>query len=51
VSPLPRQADIARAEQVLRNARDEAARRYLGSAPGPWGADAAVPPAARYDDP
>ncbi len=49
-SPLPRNADVARAERVLRAVRDDAARRWLGRAPGPWGADAAIPPEARYDD-
>ena len=37
-SPLPTHADVARAERVLRAARDEAARRWLARAPGPWGA-------------
>jgi hypothetical protein len=49
-SPLPRHADIARAERVLRAARDEAARRWLERTPGPWGADAAPAPEARFDD-
>jgi len=49
-SPLPRHADVARAEVVLRAARDEAARRWLARAPGAWGADAPPPPEARYDD-
>ncbi len=49
-SPLPKTADLPRAERVLRAAREEAARRYLDRVPGPWGADAAAPPEARYDD-
>jgi len=49
-SPLPRHADLARAERVLRAARDEAARRWLARAPGPWGADAPAAPEARFDD-
>ena len=49
-SPLPSHGDIARAERVLRAARDEAARRWLARAPGPWGADAAPAPEARFDD-
>ena len=49
-SPLPRHADIARAEEVLRAIRAEAARRALAGAPGPWGADAPPPPIARFDD-
>jgi hypothetical protein len=49
-SPLPRHADIRRAEQVLRTVRDEAARRWLARTPGPWGADAPDAPEARFDD-
>jgi len=48
-SPLPRHADVARAERVLRAVRDEAARRWLDRAPGPWGEGAPTPPEARYD--
>jgi hypothetical protein len=49
-SRLPPHADIARAERVLRAIRDEAARRWLARAPGPWGADAPSAPEARFDD-
>jgi len=49
-SPLPRHADVTRAETVLRAVRDEAARRHLAKEPGAWGADAPAPPEARYDD-
>ncbi|HET9627369.1 MAG TPA: nucleotidyltransferase domain-containing protein [Kofleriaceae bacterium] len=49
-SPLPKHADIARADRVLRAARDEAARRWLTRAPGPWGADAPPAPEATFDD-
>ncbi len=49
-SPLPRYADVARAERVLRGIRAEAARRAIEEVPGPWGADAPPPPEARYDD-
>jgi RNA repair pathway DNA polymerase beta family len=49
-SPLPAHADIRRAERILRAARDEAARRWLARAPGPWGADAPPPPEASFDD-
>jgi hypothetical protein len=49
-SPLPLHADIGRAEATLRAVRDEAARRWLVRDPGPWGADAAPPPQARFDD-
>jgi RNA repair pathway DNA polymerase beta family protein len=50
-SRLPRQADLGRAEAVLRRIRAEAARRHLDAAPGPLGADAAPAPAARWDEP
>lgn len=49
-SPLPKHADIARAEHVLRAIRAETARRALAAEPGPWGADAPPPPVARFDD-
>ncbi|MDX2092013.1 MAG: nucleotidyltransferase domain-containing protein [Kofleriaceae bacterium] len=48
-SPLPRVADVAAAERVLRAAREEAARRYITRSPGPWGTDAPAAPEARYD--
>jgi len=50
LSPLPRHPDVARAERVLRAAREEAARRHIAHTPGPWGADAPAPPEARFDD-
>jgi hypothetical protein len=49
-SPLPRNPDVVAADRVLRNAREEAARRYVTRSPGPWGADAPAAPEARYDD-
>jgi hypothetical protein len=49
-SPLPRHADVALAERVLREARLEAARRAVTAVPGPWGADAPAPPEAHHDD-
>jgi hypothetical protein len=49
-SPLPRRADVARAERVLRAIRDDASRRWLDRAPGPWGASAPPAPEARFDD-
>jgi hypothetical protein len=49
-SPLPRRADVARADRVLRAAREEAARRWTARAPGPWGADAPEPPEAQHDE-
>jgi len=49
-SPLPAHADLGRAEAALRAVRDEAARRWLSRAPGPWGAAAPPAPVARFDD-
>ena len=49
-SRLPKHADVARADRVLRAAREEAARRFVERVPGPWGAEAAEPPEATYDD-
>ena len=48
-SRLPKHPDVGRAERVLRAARAEAARRCVLAEPGPWGADAAPPPEAKYD--
>lgn len=50
-SRLPVRADLARAEAALRSIRAEAARRWCTHDPGPWGAAAAPPPSARYEDP
>ena len=49
-SPLPVHADVARADRVLRDAREEAARRWIARAPGPWGTDAPAPQEARWDE-
>jgi hypothetical protein len=49
-SPLPKYGDVARADRVLRAVRHEAARRSIEAVPGPWGADAADPPEAHYDE-
>ncbi|MDB4957319.1 MAG: Undecaprenyl-phosphate N-acetylglucosaminyl 1-phosphate transferase [Myxococcales bacterium] len=49
-STLPKHSDVARADRVLRKAREEAARRWLVQGAGPWGRDAAPPPEARFDD-
>ena len=49
-SPLPRNADVAAVDRVLRAARDEAARRWVTREPGPWGADAPAPPEAHFDE-
>jgi hypothetical protein len=48
-SPLPRYPDAAAADRVLRGARDEAARRWIHAAPGPWGEGAPDPPEAKFD--
>ncbi len=48
-SPLPATPNIARVERVLRAAREDAARRWLSSTPGPWGKDAPSPPVASFD--
>jgi hypothetical protein len=49
-SPLPKQADVARIDALLRDVRAEAARRHVQREPGPWGADAPPPPVARFDE-
>jgi predicted nucleotidyltransferase len=38
---LPEQPDRSQAQQILFDARAEAARRWMAREPGPWGADAA----------
>lgn len=43
-SPLPVTPDFDRADELLREARELAAHRWLERAPGPWGADAPPPP-------
>jgi hypothetical protein len=49
-SPLPRYPDVAIADHLLRDARAEAARRWVHGVPGPWGAAAPPAPEARYDE-
>jgi hypothetical protein len=49
-SPLPKHADVASADRVLRQAREEAARRWLAQTDDAWGRHAAPPPEARFDD-
>lgn len=49
-SPLPRHPDVTRVERVLREVRNEAARRCVEQVPGPWGTDAPAPPEAHYDE-
>lgn len=41
---LPERPDLAAADALLREAREELARRWLSRAPGPWGAHAPPPP-------
>lgn len=48
-SPIPRYPDAAAADRVLRDAREEAARRWIQAAAGPWGVDAPIPPEAKFD--
>ena len=49
-SPLPRHPDVARADRVLREARLEAARRWIALEPSAWGTAAPSPPEAHWDD-
>ena len=50
-SPLPGRADVARADVLLRRCGEEVARRWADRRPGPWGADAALPSAAEWEEP
>jgi hypothetical protein len=47
---LPKQADAGRADALLRRIRQESARRWIGGAPGPLGADAPPLPAVSWED-
>jgi hypothetical protein len=49
-SPLPRHADVARADALLRRVGEELARRHLEGAPGPFGEGAPPCPALSFDD-
>ena len=49
-SPLPRHPDVATADRVLRDARAEAARRWVQRVAGPWGVAAPAPPEAHYGE-
>jgi hypothetical protein len=49
-TPLPEKGDIRRAEGVLHQAREEAARRWITQEPGPLGREAPPRPAARWTD-
>ncbi|MEM9460864.1 MAG: nucleotidyltransferase domain-containing protein [Myxococcota bacterium] len=42
-SPLPPKPDVEAADALLREIRTEAARRWFGQGPGPWGRDAPRP--------
>jgi hypothetical protein len=47
---LPRVADVARADALLRKIAEEAARRWITRAPGPLGAAAPPPPEAVWTE-
>jgi hypothetical protein len=48
-SPLSSHPDLARADALLRRVREEAARRWAGNVPGPFGASAPLPPEAAWE--
>lgn len=50
-SPLPQKPDYAAADALLRTLRQEAARRWFGQDPGPFGRDAPQPLPPEPDDP
>ena len=47
---LPARGDVARADALLRRAREELARRWVQREPGPFGTDAPVLSEARWQD-
>ena len=47
---LPARGDVARADALLRRAREELARRWVQREPGPFGVDAPVLSEARWQD-
>jgi predicted nucleotidyltransferase len=47
---LPKRADVARADRLLRRVSDELARRWVHKADGPWGASAPDAPIAEWDE-
>ncbi|HEY3355899.1 MAG TPA: nucleotidyltransferase domain-containing protein [Polyangia bacterium] len=51
VTPLLRHPDVGRIDALLRRVRTEAARRWLGREPGPFGQDAPEPPTASWEEP
>jgi hypothetical protein len=50
-TPLPPRADLPAADALLRWIREEAARRALSAAPGPFGADAPPVPEVDWEEP
>ena len=50
VTRLPARGDVGRIDTRLRRVREEAARRWIARAPGPFGADAPPPPEARWEE-
>jgi len=47
---LPARGDVARADALLRRAREELARRWVQREPGPFGTGAPVLSEARWQD-
>lgn len=47
---LRKQADVARADRLLRKVQNELARRWVQRAPGPWGSEAPEAPIAQWDE-
>jgi hypothetical protein len=48
-TPLPKRPDLARADAVLRRTSEEVARRWVERVPGPFGADAPLPPPVKEE--
>ena len=49
-SKLPKRPDVARADALLRRIGEEIARRWVASAPGPFGTDAPRPPEVTWSE-
>jgi hypothetical protein len=47
---LPKKGDVTRADALLRRIGEEVARRWIGRVPGPFGADAILPPPLEWDE-
>jgi len=47
---LPKRPDVARADALLRRIGEEIARRWVASAPGPFGTDAPRPPEVTWSE-